>query len=416
MTSDFAGLAKVVAGAEGAPDICFVAVPHPLGMISRERVIKKAHDAFSKIIDLSTGWQPPSKPEEAKAVYPAERFEFDGTLAGMSKLFLNREWSLGLPFVPPTPDQVEDMLKGTTRKPEEVIGQVPPRMGTLTVELAAVNALMAGCLPDHMPVLIAAVEALLDPRVNWRGALATTGTSQTVVIVNGPAVRELRIACEQGAAGKGHHANVAIGYAINLIAYNAGGSRPPSVDKSTLGSPADIVCWVFGENEDAVPEGWKPLHVERGFRELDSVVTVLSSYPPIDQLDHWSNTPAEHMTWWKHVISPLLGVSRGAELSPIVALGPEHAELLALAGWSKADFTRALQQETRIPLSAWPADCREMIASVASNLEPISQESLMPIVLRPEQFLVVIAGGVGKHSHYFSPFSGSLPVSKLVKK
>lgn len=383
-------------------------------MIGRNQVVEKAEDAFPEILKAATEWLPPPNSDSTKSIYPAQRLRFDGTVSDLNRHFLLKGWSLGLPFVPPTPVQVEALLTGTTRKPDEVIGRIPPRMGTLTVELAAVNAAMAGCLPEHMPLLISAVEALLNPAVNWRGALATTATSQTIVIVNGPVVKELEVASAQGAAGKGHHSNVAIGYAINLIAYNVGGSRPPSVDKSTLGSPADLVSWVFGENEEALPEGWKPLHVDRGYKESDSVVTVLSSYPPVDQLDHWSSTPAEHMRWWKHTISPLLGVTRGAELCPIVALGPEHAGLLASAGWSKADFKKALRHETRIPLSAWPAGCREIIGSVAASLGTIGPRSLLPIVLDPEQFQVVIAGGTGKHSHYFSPFSGSMTSSRLV--
>ncbi|MFC1862064.1 UGSC family (seleno)protein [Chloroflexota bacterium] len=420
VTSQFAGLAKTVALSESVTDMCFTLVPHPMGMIPKADIEKKALDAFPEILKVGTEWQPSGEVPSSKPAYPAERFQFTGTPEEVNKLFFERGWSLGIPVIPPTPEGLDNMLKGTNRKPDEVFGQIPPRMATLTVELVAIHALMAGCKPEYMPLLIAALEGLLAPEVNWRGSLATTGTTQFVVIVNGPVIKELEIANEQGAAGKGHHPNGSIGYAINLLAYAVGGSKPPSVDKSTLASPADFVCWVFGENEDRLPPGWEPLHVDRGFKKSDSVATVVVSYPPLDNIDHWSVTPQEHVRWWRHLISPMLGIGGPCnpstmKLSPIVAIGPEHAQLIASAGWSKDDFRQALWEQARIPMSAWPADCRNT-QSLVDNLGPVTPESMIPITFKPEQFSIVIAGGDGKHSHYFAPFPGSFTVSKLVTK
>ncbi|MFC2001971.1 UGSC family (seleno)protein [Chloroflexota bacterium] len=417
VTSQFAALARAVAAAEGAADACLVTVPHPLGMIPQVDVHRKAEGAFPEILKLALEWQPSGKSVSHQPAYPAERFDFTGTVEDVNQLFLAREWSLGLPIIPPTPERVEVMLNGTSRKPDEVLGQVPPRLGTLTVELVAAYAVMAGCRPEYMPLLITALEGLLAPEVNWRGALATTATSQTVVIVNGPIIKEIGISCEQGAAGKGHHPNGSIGYAINLIAYTVGSSRPPNVDKSTLGSPADYVCWVFGENEGKLPPGWAPMHVDRGFKQSDSVVSVMISYPPLDNIDHYSVTPQEHMRWWRYLISPLDNIGgpcgpQGMMNTPIVALGPEHAQLIASAGWSKDDFRQALWEQTCIPLSAWPAH-RPKMQILIDSLGPVTPESLIPITLKPEQFQIVIAGGYGKHSHYFPP-PWSLLVSRLV--
>ncbi|MFC1966848.1 UGSC family (seleno)protein, partial [Chloroflexota bacterium] len=405
---------------ESVTDMCDVLVPHPMGMISKAEIEKKALDAFPEILKLGTEWQPSGEVLSSKPAYPAERFQFTGTHEDVNKLFFEKGWSLGLPVIAPTSDSINEMLKGTSRKPDEVIGRIPPLMATLTVELAAVHALMAGCKPEYMPLLIAALEGLLAPEVNWRGALATTGTSESVVVVNGPVIKEIELANDQGAAGKGHRPNGSIGYAINLIAYTVGGSKPPSVDKSTLGSPADYVCWVFGENEDRLPPGWEPLHVDRGFKKSDSVVTVLSSYPPVDNIDHWSTTPQEHVSWWSHLVSPMLGIGGPChpstmKLNPIVALGPEHAQLIASAGWTKDDFRQAFWEQARIPMSAWPSDCRKT-QEVIDNLGTVTPESMLPITLRPEQFLIVLAGGDGKHSHYFAPFPASFATSRLVTK
>ena len=418
MTYPFLDLAKTVAVAENVTNACFIAVPHPMGMIFPSEVKKKAEVSFEEILEMAIDWQPSSEVTPNKPAYPAERFELTGTVEEVNKYFLAKEWSLGLPILPPTPERVIEMLRGTRRKPDEVLGLIPPRMGALTVELAAAHAVMAGCKPEYMPVLIAAVEGLLVPEVNWRGSLATTGTTQFVVIVNGPCVKEVGIGYGQGAAGKGHHANGAIGYAINLIAYTVGGSKPPSIDKSTLASPSDYVCWVFGENEGALPSGWEPLHVQRGFKRSDSAVTVMCTYPPIENIDHWSATPEEHLRWWHYIITPLHGVGGPASTvamkqNPIVAIGPEHAQLIASAGWTEKKFRQAFWEQTRIPLSAWPDGCPGFKV-LRETFGPVSPDTLIPITLKPEQFLIAIAGGDGKHSHYFPPFPGSHVGSKLV--
>jgi hypothetical protein len=419
-TSEFARLAEDTALSQGVADGCFVTVPHPMGMIPLADIKEKAEKAFPDILKAATEWKPVGKLPPLKPVYPAERLELKGTVEDINRQLYASGFSLGLPVIPPTPEGVAAMLKGTNRKSHEVLGMVPPRMGALTVELVAIHAVMAGCKPEYMPVLIAALEGLLDSNANWRGVTTTTATSSFLVIVNGPIVDEIGIASRQGAAGKSHHANASIGYAINLIAVVVGGSRPPSPDKSTLGGPADFVCWIFGENEEALPKGWEPFHVDRGFKRGDSVVTVMGIYPPVDNIDHWSVTPEEHINWWGHLVTPLLSIGGPAWITQmdqphIVGLGPEHAQLLAGAGWNKDQFRKAFWEKARIPLSAWPKGSPNMDLLIR-RFGPVTPETPIPITFKPEDFLIVIAGGSGKHSHFFPPFPGCFPVSKLVRK
>jgi hypothetical protein len=297
-TSEFISLGKATAVSRGGADLSFVVVPHPMGMIPLPEIRKKAEDAFPEILKAAVQQNPKTKLRPGKPPYPAQRIEFRGTVEDLNNLAFEKGWSMGLPILPPTPDRVAAMLKGTSRKPDEVIGVVPPRMGVLTVEVVAVHAAMAGCRQEYMPVLIKALEALLSPETNWQGASTTTGTTAMLVIINGPIVKEIGLACGQGSAGKGHHANAAIGYAMNSIAYTVGGSKPPSPDKGTLAAPSDFTGWIFGENEDALPQGWNPYHVQRGFHKSDSVVTVQAIYPPVENIDHWSSSMEEHMNWW----------------------------------------------------------------------------------------------------------------------
>jgi len=419
-TSEFVALAKDTALSQGVADACFVVVPHPLGMIPQEDVLTKADQAWAQILKAATQWTPLGELPPSKPAYPTEKLQFKGSVEDLNKFFFEKGWSLGLPIIPPTPERVKAVLQGTRREASEELGQVPPRMGTLTVELLAVHAAMAGCKPEYMPVLIAAAEALLDPKANWRGAATTTGTAGALVIVNGPIVDEIGIACGQGAAGAEHHANASIGYAINLIADIVGGSKPPSPDKSTLGAPSDFVCWIFGENEKALPNGWAPFHVERGFADRDSIVTVMGIYPPVDNIDHWSTSPDEHITWWAHLVSPLTSIGGPCSVNQmeqphIVGIGPEHAQLIAGGGWTKDEFRKAFWEKVRIPLSAWPKGCPNMKV-LKEKFGPVHDGTLIPITFRPAEVLIVIAGGAGKHSHYFAPFPGCFPVSKKVTK
>ena len=419
-TTEFIALGKTTALSQGAADVCFVVVSHPMGMISLDEIKKKADTAFPEILKVSTQWKPTAKLPPMKPPYPAERFKFKGTGQDVSRLFFDKGWSLGLPIIPPTPERVARMLKGTSRKPDEVIGIVPPRMGVLTVEQVAVHAVMADCKPEYMPVLIAALEALLAPEASWRGAATTTGTSAALIVVNGPIVKEIGIAYEQGSAGKGHHANAAIGYAINFVTYTVGGSKPPSPDKGTLAAPSDFVCWIFGENEDALPKGWKPYHVDRGFKKTDSVVTFMGTYPPIDNIDHWSVAPEELVRWWTYLVSPLTNIGGSClpmqmDLPVIIGLGPEHAKLLADSGWTKNQFREAFWKNVRMPFSGFPKGCSNKEV-LEQKIGPVGPDTLIPIIVKPEYVHLVIAGGAGKHSHYFAPFVGCLPVSKPVKK
>lgn len=407
-------MAKLSALGLGAADMSFVLVTHPMGGISVEAIREKADKAFPDILKAATEWKPTAKLPPPMPPYPAKRIKFKGTAEDVNKFFFEKGWSLGLPIVLPTPDRVKAMLKGTSHPPDKVVWIVPPKKGVLTVELVAVHAVMAGCKPEYMPVILAAIEAMADPTYNWFGATTTTGTVGPMLFVNGPIVKELGIAYGTGAAAGGHHPNVSIGYTINLIGDIVGGSKAPDVDKSTLGSPADIVAYVFGENEDANP--WGSYAVEKGFKPTDNVVTVKNVYPSIDMPDHTSSTPEAHLKWWSHVVNPLIAIPLCCVgFRPyFIILAPEHANMLAKAGWTKNDFRQTLWKSTRVPLSEWSTGEKMCgIGPVPKELQPATPDTLIPITLKPEDIDIVVAGGAGKHSQYFVPGHG-WAVSKMI--
>lgn len=391
-----------------------VVVPHPMGQVSKEAIRAKADAAFPEILKAATQWKPTAKLPPPEPAYPAKRFKLRGTAEDVNKFFFQKGWSLGLPIIPPTPERVKAMLKGTSHRPDEVVWLVPPRKGVLTVELVAVYAVMAGCKPEYMPLILAGLEAMAEPVYNWLGATTTTGTIGAMMLVNGPIVKELGIAYGTGAAAGGYHPNVSIGYTLNLIGDIVGGSKAPDVDKSTLGSPADIVAYVFGENEDANP--WKSYAVENGFKPTDNVVTMKNVYPSIDMPDHTSSTPEAHLKWWSHVVSPLIGIPLCCPgFRPyFIILAPEQANMIAKAGWTKNDFKQTLWKSTRVPLSEWSTGEKMCgIAPVPKELQPSTLDTLIPITLTPDDIDIVVAGGAGKHSQYFVPGHG-VAVSKRI--
>ena len=246
--------------------MCFVTVPHPLGMISKEEVNAKVDAAFDDIVKAATAWTPAKEKQDAQVKpYPAKRFKFSGTYADVNDMFQKRKWSLSLPIVPPTVDKVAAMLKGTKRDPAEVLWVVPPRQGMLTVELVAALGVMAGAKPEHMPLLIATVEAMADPVAAWRGPTTTTAATVPVFFISGPIIEKLKLNPGTGTAGGENPVTNALGYFVNLVGDVVGGSVPPNFDKSTHGSSADLVAMVFTENAKENP--WKTTYAEEaGFK------------------------------------------------------------------------------------------------------------------------------------------------------
>ena len=199
-----------------------------------------------------------------------------------------RGWTDGLPVVPPTPERVERMLAGTRRDRSEALGLVAPDYGECTVEKVAVYAVMAGCRPEYMPVVLAAVEAALTEEFNWHGLAATTYFAGPVVVVNGPVTSAIAMNSKMNVLGQGNRANTTIGRALQLVLRNVGGARPGEVDRATLGNPGKL-GFCFAEREDDSP--WESLAVERGIREGSSAVTLFAGEGPRGVVDQLSRNP-----------------------------------------------------------------------------------------------------------------------------
>jgi hypothetical protein len=400
VTTSFARLARATSAGLGMPDQSWCVVPHPMGGIPPERVRANIRKLFPTLLHDLTDWQP--APVAGKASRVERYLRIEGSVSDVQTEFIARGWAAGLPFVPPTRDLVNALLAGTSHASDEVVWDgVPPRMGILTVELVAACAAMAGCIPEHMPLLLAIVDALQDQAAWYAHQATTTGTESLMLLVNGPIADRLEIASGTGAAGLWYPPNAAIGYAIGLISKIVGGSKPPDRDKSTLSSPADLLNWAMAENAAESP--WEPLSVERGFGGDEDVVTVKVVYPPIDINDHHSTTGADLLRYIASCINqPYIYAMRHAPV--LLGLCPEHAATLAADVFTKDRIREYLWDNARFPSSVYAKPAWDSGAIKPNEDFPdiaYGVESRLPIVAKPEDIQIIVCGGAGKHSHFW---------------
>lgn len=330
-------------------------------------------------------------PLESQQIAVADDFE------AVQRLYLEKGWSDGLPVVPPTPERVEEMLGATDLDPRHVVAEVPPQWGAAAVEKLAINAVMAGCLPAFLPVVIAAVEAMSDPAFNLYGVQATTHPCAPLLIVNGPIRKELGLNGSSGAFGPGWRANATIGRAVRLVLFNVGGGYPGIGDMSTQGAPSKY-SYCVAENEEENP--WEPLHVERGFRPEQSTVTVIAGEPPHNIADRMGRSATEVLT----IIAGAMAVTGANNANSggesLLVLGPEHAETIAKDGLTKRDVKRWLHQHALIPLERYTHD------TLMERFHRIP-DGPVPIVRAPDDLALIVLGGPGRHSSWVPTFGGS---------
>jgi len=327
------------------------------------------------------------------------RWTFDWRTGGLDEFedMLERGWSDGLPVVPPTPDRVEAMLGG--REPALSLGAVPPAHGEATLARVAACAVLAGCRPAYFPVVVAAVEAALEPGFNAHGIAVTTQPAGPILVVNGPARERLGLNSGMGALGPGTRANATIGRALRLVLMLTGGARPGGLDRATLGQPGKFAC-CFAENEEASP--WEPLHVERGFAAEASTVTLVAADAPLSISDHRSRTPEE--------LAATLAWAAAAQWSPfwwpmddtsLYVVCPEHAALFAAAGWRKERLRHAMFEAVQRPAGELRRGETTPLVQRSRDDEPIHKWT------SPEKIMIVVAGGeAGRFSAVFGPCDG----------
>ncbi|MFH1486371.1 MAG: UGSC family (seleno)protein, partial [Chloroflexota bacterium] len=348
-----------------------------------------------------------SRPKQSLSMAPVDVTSIEEA----TDLFYQQGWTDGLPIVAPTRERVERMLTYTDRERDEVIALIPPRWAKATVEKIAINAVMAGCLPEYGPVILTAVQAMSEPEFGLATIQATTNPVAPLAVVNGPIAKEVGINSRFNVFGPGWRSNATIGRAIRLILINIGGALPGTTDKAIQGQPGKYT-FCIAENEDESP--WEPLHVERGFPRQVSTVMVIGV-----QATH-------NFIVLDRTTRSILQLSADAMITlgtnnmfyggnTAMALNPQLAAILANEGYSKDDFRQYLFEHARVPLSKFPPDSLGLLKMRRSRYDFGSGETVIPVADRKEEIIVIVTGAGGGHGQYLPTLgTDTVPVIKPI--
>jgi len=324
---------------------------------------------------------------------------------------MEQGWGDGLPLIPPTPARVAAMIAAGGREPDALVAVLPPKNGQATVAKVAVNAVMAGCLPAYFPIVLAAIDALVDPKYELYGTNTTTNPVAPLTIVNGPLRQTLGINCSWGVLGPYFRANATIGRAISLCMINIAGRIPEEVSKSTAAQPGRYTFCV-GEYEEESP--WEPLHVERGFPKDASTVTLLAATGTTNIVDTDSLT-ADDLALTMAQAMCTCGTNNWiffglGEFGLMIS--PPHAQLLAQKFTTKRQLQEYFHETCRIPVHSFPAARFQRMKERGRH---IIDERGVWVTNRPEQYLILVAGGLGGyHSVHLPTFGDSYAVTREV--
>ena len=425
----------------GQPSTAFVTIPHATTGQQADYIRKMVDEQIDAIIRGLTELPAAPSPRGSQAgsqgteTFTVEMNETPVGLDAVNRFFAERDWSDGIPVIPPTPAAVEQMLKGTGRQPQEVLMVMEPGFGLATVEKIAINAVMAGCQPEQFPVLLAAIDCLAQPQMNHRDMQVSGHTEAPLILVNGPIAKKAGINFGTSAMGPGvvNSANTAIGRALRLCLINIGYCKAGAGDPNFIGLPTKFgMC--IAENEEVSP--WQPYHMDLGFRRDESAVTVVSVTGPTDILDSGSRSHEDTLNniasmmfypnsgnggWIRGWQSAQVGhtnkrVPYQGPYHPII-LSPSRAVILAEAGMSKQDAQAWLHQNCRVSLKsalgsravAKDASGRWLHHSELQHLEN-DAEATIPALESPEQFLLFVTGG---STHYANFFYGTYGIATV---
>ncbi|MEE8077192.1 MAG: hypothetical protein V3T60_16410 [Candidatus Binatia bacterium] len=323
-----------------------------------------------------------------------------------SEFYFARGWTDGLPVIPPTKDSVQAMLDSVGREAGEEVAFIANRQTRITAEKVAVNAVMAGCKPSYMPVVVAALEAISDPLWGYHGPATSTGGSAVFMLVNGPIARMLDINSGDNLFGPGWRANATIGRAVRLVMRNVINTLPGKLDRSTLGHPGKFT-YCIAENEAESP--WPPVHVERGFSPEQNAVTVFAALAPHQIYNQLSNTAEDVLTTMADNMRISSSVTRQPQY--VVLVAGEHMQIIAGDGWSKTDIKRFLFAHTESSVAHLKRTKR-----ISGEILPQDEKTMRPLVQTPEDIIIVAAGGRAGAFSAFIPGWGSKVTSQSVTK
>src|SRR3989441_1506682 len=339
------------------------------------------------------------------ATLTSKRYTVEDAAQALDLCF-EKGWTDGPLVVPPTESAVRAMLYAARLAPDAKIAYIRDRFVTVTAEKVAINAVMAGCKPEYMPVVVAAVEGIGDEGWSYHGPGTSTAGAAVLMIVNGPIARELDINAGDNLFGPGWRANLTIGRAVRLVMRNVCGSMPGLLDRGTVGHPGKL-SYVIAENEAESP--WTPLHVERGFRPEQSTVTVMAAEGPHQFYNQLSSTAEGILT----TLADNMRVSGnpGSQPTYVVVLAGEHMRTIAADGWDKKQIRQFVWENTQNSHAHLKRTNR-----MTGAIEPGDEQKMRPLVASPDDILVVAAGGRAGAFSCFIPGWSSAKSSAAITK
>ena len=305
--------------------------------------------------------------------------------AALIEAYYDAGWTDGLPVVPPSDASIAATLAAAGLEGHERLGEIPGRNVEVIAEKAAINAVLAGCRPEYMPVVVAAVKSLCAPAFAYHGPASSTGGSAMVLVVNGPIVGRLGINSGNNAFGQGHRPNATIGRAVRLIMMNTMNTRHGFLDRATLGNPGKY-AFCFAEHEEDHP--WEPLHVSRGLARDESAVTLIASNSLYQVYNQLAATPEPLLRCFADALSNLGSPNLKGFNETLIVFAGEHAEILRAAGWSRRDVQRFLVEHTRRRLADY-----KRAARLPGPVDGADETTWRHIFERPEDILIACAGG-----------------------
>ncbi len=392
-TDSFLSLARAIAKQEGFENLPVVTIPHPIGgrePAALDESLARAVDAVADALLTSLEAEAVTAVSVAVHDAPADVSDFLAFAEG-------RRWSDGLPMVPPTEELVARAVAATGRDAGELLGLVPPANRGATVGAVAANAVMAGCLPEVMPVVVAAVQAVLEPRFNLQALTTTTHPVTPLVIVHGPVVEELGFNGGPNVFGQGNRANAGVGRALRLVLQNIGQARPGETDRATHGTPGKY-AYCIAENTAGSP--FPTFHEDRG-GGARGAVTVLGGEGPHNINDHGSTDAAGLLTQIAGTLANLGHNNLYLRGQLLLVLGPEHAEVFARDGYDRRGIQEAVfaHPRARISMAGVSEGNLDRYRRTAPHVYgDLPADGVVPMLDSPESLLVLVAGGPGKHS------------------
>jgi hypothetical protein len=404
----FADAARKQAEGRGMPDLPLVKIPHPMHTAAHKTVSERADAAMDGLVERLTS-------EVRSAVEAKAGGRFDGANDNDDQeILFARGWTDGLPVVSPTAAKVAAMVEASGRDAGEQIGPIPPCWRNATIEKIAVNAVMAGCKPDYFPVVLAALDALLDNDCQLYSIQTATNTTAPLLIVNGPIVGQVGINARGNVFGQGVRANATIGRAVQLVLRNIGGDIAGETDMATHGQAGKFSSCIAEAETDSP---WTPLHVDSGFAADDSTVTVIGASAPHNVFTYGCKSGEDIL---EHFIGAATALGHNNIIfptGPLFVISPEHAGTLARDGIGKVELRNAIFERARIPLSRFAKRSVEGLRHRRSRwFAEIGDPDHIGIADRPEDINIVVAGGAGIHSLFVPTAFSYRPVTRRIAR